>query len=473
MPYEIPTRWPLVSTLSNREGDLFRDARIINGYAELNPHDKTYSVERRPGVGGVVNSLPDGSSTGLFNFDQSLIQLTDTRVYRNGIFLGNVGFVPGGVYTANFTSSDVDIMMFANQDNGYLLQGFNFIPITDSNYPPVIAPGVGYVNGRFYVMTPSGVINGAKNLDDPQTWDPLNRIVAQQRSGAGVYLAQQGSYLVALKTNSSEIFWDSGQTATQDGTGSTLAPIPGAMISYGCQDPGSVQEIDGTLIWMTTGFSGSPQIGRLDNLQFQIVSPPPVDRLIKKCSFGATGSFVLKLGGHRFYILQITPLSSAPFTLVYDLDQNLWYVWTDPVGRQWPYYHAAAQGTATPPVNFIQGSNGQVYQIQEDYITPTDQGQAFPVDIYTPNYDGDVDREKYLPAIYFNSDITAGSQVFVRYSDDDYATWTTPITVDLSVKKPMVTDLGSFYRRAFHIRHAAPTRFRIKSLGMTMGLGSL
>lgn len=479
MPYEIPTRWPLVETLSNREGDLFRDAKIINGYAEFDPQTKSYSVERRPGVvSGAVTSVPNGSSQGLFSFDNSLVQLVGTSAYRGGLFVGNVGVGPGstgGLYTANFSSTDADIMMFGYPSAAYYLQSFVLHQIVDPNFPGTTVPGIGYINGRFYVMDPQGVIHGTTNLDDPTTWDPLNVIVAQQRSGRGVYLAQQLAYLCAMKANTVEIFWDSGQTATQDGTGSTLQPIPGATIPYGLQDPGSVQECDGVLLWMTTGFTGSPQVGRMDNLQFQIVSTPPVDRLLKLASYGSTGSMVLKLGGHRFYVLHINPVLDivADFTLIYDLDQNLWFIWTDPLGRQWPYYHAAALGTATPSTNYVQHTSGQVYQIQEDYLTPTDLGEMVPVDIYTPNYDADIDREKYMPALCVNSDIVAGSQIYIRYSDDDYTTWTTPINVDLSVKKPMITDLGSFYRRAFHIRHAVPTPLRIKSLGMTMALGTL
>lgn len=473
MPYEIPTRWPLVETLQNREGDFFKDARLVNCYAEFNPQDKSYSVERRPGIGDVLHTVPNGNAQGVFTFDNSVIQLTGGKAYRSGIFLGPIGTGPGsnGLYEFSATSTDTDVLMFAYPNAGYYLSGFILNQITDPNYPPVTAPGIAYLNGTFYVMDPAGRIFGSRNLDDPSAWDPLNVIVAAQKAGAGIFLATQLSYICAMKQNSTEIFADTGQTV--GGTGSTLQPFPSAIIPYGCFAAGSVQDLDGTLIWMTTNLSGSPQVGRLDNLQFQIVSTPNVDRLLKQASFSTTNSFTLKLGGHRFYVLQISPVTSIAFTLVYDLDQNLWYRWTDPVGLQWPYYNSCALGTASPPVTLVQGVNGQTYITSEDYVLPTDRGVIVPVDIYTPNYDANIDREKYMPALYFNADIVQGSLIQVRWSDDDYNRWNNPQTVNLGIKKPMLTDLGSFYRRAFHIRHAMPTPFRIKSVGMTMGLGTL
>lgn len=490
MPYEIPTRWPLVQTLANRQGDLFKDARLVNCFAEFNPHTKQYTVEKRPCVlPGTVFSVTPGAPQGIFVFNSNFIQLLGGNLYRNGLLLGAIGSTSGATtdnkFTAAFTSTDANLMMLANQVGAFWISGSTFVntlnQVTDPNYPSVIVPGVVYINGRFYVMDAAGVIHGSRNLDDPSSWDPLNVIVAQQKSGAGVYLAEQLSYIIALKENSAEVFWDSGQTATSDGTGSTLQPIPGALVPYGCRDPGTVQLFDGTLLWVTSNEFGARQLARLDNLQFQIVSTPDVDRLLGQATHGSINSMVLKLSGHRFYVLQTTPAIQFPisYTMVYDLDQNLWYIWTDALHsqtssmRQWPFYFSCALSGGQTPSTYVQDIHGQMKQVIEEYSNPSDLGVPVPVDIYTPNYDADVDREKFLPAIYLSSDITKGSKVYVRYSDDDYQTWTNPLYMDLGVKKPMLTDLGSFYRRAFHFHHEAATTFRIKFMGMTMGLGSL
>ena len=480
MPYEIPTRWPLVETISTRDNTLLKDARLINAIAEFNPQTKQYSVRKRPGVGvNALNNIPNGTSQGIYGFDNSIVQLTGGRAYRNGILLGSIGSGVGtnGLYNFRATTSDADVLMFAQPNNGYYLQSFVLNKITDPNYPGITVPGVAYQNGRFYVMDSAGRITGSRNLDDPSQWDPLNVIVAQQQAGIGIGLAMQLSYIVALKANSTEVFWDSGQTATADGTGSTLQPIPGNTIPYGCYDAGSIQEFDGVIIWMTSNLSGAQQIGRMDMLQFQIVSTPPVERLLKGASYGVTRSMALKTGGHRYYVLQLGSSFGTifvPITLVYDLDQNLWYVWTDTTGLSaWPHYSCASVQFASPMSTYVQHNNGQIYPIDADYVIPTDHGSSFPVDIYTPNYDADIDREKYMPALYFDQDMYLGSLAEVRWSDDDYQSWVNPQTVDFSERKPMITDLGSFYRRAFHIRHNAPTPMRIKSMGMSMGLGSL
>ena len=195
-------------------------------------------------------------------------------------------------------------------------------------------------------------------------------------------------------------------------------------------------------------------------------------------SLGTVGifSWVTKHAGHRFYGLTNTQLN---ITLVYDLDQKLWYIWTDTNGNYWPVYNMSF-GTNTGVLSGIMQhialhyTNGNVYQFDTSYVYPNDIGMIFPVDIYTPNMDFGTTRRKYLNSMFFNGDKVDGSVLRARFSDDDYQTYTNFRQVDLSLSKPRLTNCGTFARRrAYHFRHSSNTPFRMKTVDLALDLGTL
>jgi len=339
------------------------------------------------------------------------------------------------------------------------------------NFPATFVKGWAYLDGTLYVMDheariwgtatlPAGGIGG---LDDPRVWDPVNMLVARIDPGEGVTLTKHLNYVVALKQWTSEAFYDAANV-----TGSPLRSVQGAQSVYGCASADSVQEIDGTVVWLTFNRTVSPQIARMDDLRATIISTPPIERLLDQISFADIFSWTLKHGGHRFYGLTI---KQSNLTLVYDLDQSLWYQWTDPSGNYWPI--VSRSFTVNNKHIMQHETNGQLYYVEGDYEYPNDAGELFAVDIYTPNFDWNVDRRKVLNFMRFNTDQMEGSKLQVRSSDDDYQTWTNFREVNLANKRPVLIGCGTFYRRAWHIRHYANTPLRLKSIDLQLGVGTL
>ena len=340
------------------------------------------------------------------------------------------------------------------------------------NFPATFVKGWAYLDGTLYVMDLEAKIwgtstlsygGGVGGLDDPRLWDPLNMIQARIEPDRGVTLIKHLTYVLAFKQWTIEAFYDAGNA-----TGSPLRPVQGAQSQYGCASADSLQSIDGTLLWLTFNRTVSPQIAMMSDLRVQIISTPPIERLLDQIEFTNIFSWTLKHGGHRFYGLT---LKNANLTLVYDLDQQLWYQWTDTDGNYWPIV-ARSYNSANKHI-MQHETNGKSYYCEGDYEFPTDDGELIPVDIYTPNYDGGVDRRKVLKVMRFNCDQRTGSKLYVRSTDDDYQTWTNPREVSLANKRPVLLDCGTFYRRAWHIRHLANTPLRIKSIDLQMDVGTL
>ena len=342
---------------------------------------------------------------------------------------------------------------------------YQFTPgtVQTPNFPSnnTICKGFVYLDGTLYVMDTNATIWGTKGLDDPSVWDPLNYIVARVEPDRGVTLAKQQSYVIALKEWTTEVFYDAGNP-----TGSPLAPVQGAKAPYGCVSADSVQEIDDNLFWVASNRTVSPQIVQMTDLKIKVISTPPIERLLDQADFSEVHSWNFKHGGHRFYGVTI---KNENLTLVYDMNQELWYQWTDEDGSYWPI----VQETFNDEDQHIlqHETNGKLYIMEGDYEYPSDDGVVVPVDIVTANLSFGIDRRKVLKMMRFFGDQCQGSVLYVRVSDDDYQSWTQYRRVDLSKKRPILLDCGTFYRRAWHLRHFSNTPFRIKFIELQMDIG--
>jgi hypothetical protein len=485
-----PLRWPLVSRLQTRTANLplTKDARLINCYSEFDQEDNAHWIYKRVGLGSSTYiSLPAGTGQGMYTESgtQNIYTVTGGNLYINTQTMPYLAVDATAPYVFETlgpaTPTTSRQVVFGNGAAAYYIildAGPPFHQqvaqqITDPNFPTTFAPGWCYLDGYLYVMDLNGTIWGASDIYSASTWSALNFIQAGNSADYGVALSRQLNYLIAMKQYSTQVFYDAGNPSP----GSPLAPVPDAQIPLGCLHAYSVQSIDNSLLWLTANQTTSPQVVQMDNLVPKIVSTPDVDRVLNEITWSSKAfgvrSWVLKLAGHRFYGLTILDLN---ITLVYDLDQKQWYIWTDTNGNYWPVVSMAFQypGSNLPGQHYAQHiSNGNVYPVDGTYNYPNDYGNLFPVDIYTPNFDAGVDRRKQLNMMRFNADQTDGSTLNVRFSDDDYQSWSNFRNVDLSRYRPKLTQCGTFRRRAYHFRHLCNVALRIKTVDLQLDIGTL
>jgi len=480
---ELPKRLPLITQPSNRSADFTKDSRLVNCYAEKSAADGQYVIEKRYGLSPQPEYVLNGVGKGIYNWiaavglgaQENLIQIAGTTVYSNlGLVdtatpIGSTVFGGGIAGIARFqpiANNTKPLLVFGDgSTNPYYTDGSSGIQqVTNANFPGICVPGFAYLDGTLYVMTTSGAIYGSANLNDPTVWSPLNVIQANAYPDIAVALTKQLTYVIALKAETTQFFYDAGNA-----TGSPLQTVPGALLNYGCISADTLQEIDGLLFWATSNATNSAQILMLRELQPSIVSTPAIDRQLDLASPTAIfRSFTIKHGGHRLYVLSNVTVG---VTLVYDIDQRLWYQWTDYLGGYYPIVSQTIDNDGSHLFQHI--SNGNVYEMDTDNVYSSDYGNVFPVDIYTPNFDAGVNRDKYLAQMWINADQQLGSLLDVRRSVDDYQTWTNFRRFDLSKKRPSICDCGSFRRAAWHFRQPANTPFRIESVDLNMDLCTL
>ncbi len=504
---QAPKRWPLVASLQTRSAQvpIQWGARMVNAFGEGDPEDKSYWAYKRPGMGLTPFANTGAARTGLGSYaytsqptSPEVLSVFGTTLYSTKIVSpgGISQFVTAAIGTVNGNApyffetinSSPQTVVLGNGLAAYIYQpsGSTLTTITDANFPNTqgFVPGWVYLDGFLYIMDVNGKIWGTAGQNNAVVWSGTNVILASSNADAGVALFKQLTYVIALKQWTSQVFYDAGNA-----TGSPLGVVPDAQLPLGCFIGSSTQVIDNTLLWVTTNQTIAPQVVQMDNLTPHIISTPSVERILSHISFTASAvnplvnagiiTWVLKLGGHRYYGLTIIILN---ITLVYDIDQKLWYLWTDVNGNYWPIssmtffppYQLGNQAF-NPGIHIAQHfANGNLYPLDSADTFPTDYGNIIPVDIYTSNIDFGIIRRKMLRTLYFDGDKTAGSMIKVRFSDNDYQSWSNFRDVDLSLKKPRLGPCGTFdHRRAYHIRHQRATSFRLRDMDMQMDIGTL
>lgn len=461
--FDTPLRLPLVAVPENRDETTDKDAKIVNGYAERKEANGQWTLYKRPGR-LISRALGAGVARGIYNWLTDIYTVVGTTLYKAGTSLGTVDGL--SEYSFSPILGGTQHLFLHNNAKGYNYDsGTGLVVIADPDFPTSLVPGIAYLDGTAYVMTPNAEIYGS-DINNTTSWNPLNKIVAQIEPDLGIAIAKQLVYVVAFKQWSTELFYDAANT-----TGSPLGRVDGAKVSYGCTSAQTIQDIDGTLIWVASNRSSGVQVILMDQLKPTIISTNPIERLLDQCDFTtAVQSWQLKKDGHRFYLLT---LKNNNLTIAYDLETKLWHQWSELVDGEQSYMQIQSSTYGSSAIHYIlHESNGNIYTINSNDFT--DAGEAITWDLYTPLYDGGVRaRNKMLSRMDFVADQTSGSALYVRKSDDDYQTWSNFRTVDLSKRHPCLTNCGTFKKRAFNFRHTAATFLRIEAVELQIELGVL
>jgi len=460
MPDRQPVRLPLVIGPENRDETTNRDARLVNGFLEK-ISEESVMVFKRPGLEVYSNSGTPAAGLGIFYWEGAVYAIWGDKLFKDNVAVSGTVDTTNGVYSFSSCLGGTPKLFMNNGVKAYTYDTTNgLVQVTDTDFPSAAVKGSAYLDGTTYVMDIKANIYGSA-INDPQTWDPTNLIKAQIEPDGGVALAKQLVYVVAFKEWSVEVFYDAGNA-----TGSPLASVQGAKVSVGCRSAGTLQEMEGTLFWVAQARSGSVSVMAMTGLKAIQISTAPVDRLLEDADFAGVKSWTAKMSGHKWYGLTVPSVNK---TLVYDVNLQRWYEWTDTSGN----YLRLISSTFSPSQHpLVQHSNDGIIYNFEDMMY-TDNGELFSVDLYTPNYDGGTRLKKYMLSIDFIGDQTNGSIVQIRKSDDDYQTWSNFRNVDMSTHRPRITQCGSFRRRAHHLRHRCNTPFRIQALEMQIELGTL
>jgi hypothetical protein len=409
-----------------------------------------------------------------------------------------------------------------------------FAQITDPDYPAETVRGIVYLNGTYYVMTPSGAIYGS-DINNPSKWSALNVIQSQMEPDGGVALFRQLNLIVAFSGYSTEFFYDAANP-----TGSPLLPYSSAFLEIGCASADSIAYMENSIFFVGVAKQKGRSVYLLEGTNPVLKSNPFVDRILNKDDLSDVKSFFIKISGHGFYVLS---LGQTGITLVFDTVSGLWGKWTqlsledtqsitsaswannlvtaiveghgfndgdyveitssNPTGYNYSgvinvldedtftYEVASNPGTYVGSglvanytetffdvasytkagnLDLVQDSTtGSIFAVDNNLYT--DSGNPIRYAIRTSKFDGGTNKNKYFNVFELIGD-KVDATAYVRYTNDDYQTYSKYRPVDLSAQRSQLYRTGSGRRRAYDIIHYDNTPLRLEAMEITITEGT-
>lgn len=364
---------------------------------------------------------------------------TNSTIYDGDTSLGAI---TGRCEFINETSiSGVATLLFVSSDNRgyYYAEAGSLTEITDTDFPPkqgtplTLTGNFALMDGYAFIMCTNGQI-WHSDLNSVTGWTSTANITAQEYPDAGRGVVRLRNFIVAFSALSTEFFINQGNQA-----GAVLSRVQNLASKIGCVHPRTIVEFADTVYWVGQQ-SGSFGVYRFNGSTPEKVSTQEIDVWLS--AFATTQARMHILSAWNRPFIAVTGFNSGELTtgtkelFVFDPASNTWTPWTltdrilqsDTVDGSTSYY--------------VGGS-------QERYLTSsttpaTATIQTAPIDAGTMN-------RKTLTRLRIVGDRATSGTISVSWSDDDYATFNTPRTIDLSKELPQLYRCGSFRRRAFKI----------------------
>lgn len=429
--------------------------------------DDMYSFTKREGVSPYMASLAEDNIRGMYYWedeDKFYVAYDD----KIAIYTGSTGVLSTTLTPFTSTTGDVGFTEFYFDDgttnvvvsDGTVLAKIDASNVltasADADLPTPHDPHIMFLDGYLFLVKSgtSDIYNS--ELNNPLSHVPGDFITAEMIPDTLFRIARLSNYLIAMGSASVEYFFDAGNAS-----GSPLQrnDTPVKHVGY----IGGFATQENKIFFIGQASSTAPLLYILEDFKMESVDSPMIRRYLQKDSvYTAT---IVSMGGHNFYVLTVDG-----FTLMMDLETKVWtrlgYQATDTL----PCQHAVMipiDGSGHCSVFSLKGS-ANLFFFKPAYYT--DNGVAFPVVCQTPKQRFDTMHEKYMFRILPVTDKTTGT-LSIDWTDDDYQTYATARTVDLSIEKPMLHRLGRFVERALRFTITSTASFRMYHAEVDYNIG--
>lgn len=455
-----------------------KDARYVNCFAQtvsdpITGTKKVYAV-KRPGFD--TNSTPEAGSkgyailvwTGNGNGTNVVSAFGDVNstIYSNTTSLGAItGRATGitetqinGVATIAVTSTD-NTAWYADAGGTATMT-----EITDADWPgdtETITGTFAHMDGFAFVMTTRGRL-WASDINSITAWTANNFGTTNAAPDKGVAAVRWKNFIMAFGQESLEFWYNAGTSPYP------LAKAIAKTVKVGAVSADAIARISDTIFWCGTAPEGGMSIFQYDGALTRISSPEVEAILI------LAGASNVSLTTIRFFGRSFVLVKAGPTTLAYCVEERMWHEWnsTTPL-----WYKCASVMIGGTMVNYAVSNvstSGKVYVMNHAALVFTDDGTTYSARLQTSAEDYGSNATKFFHDLDIEADVESSSSVLtIAYSDDDFASYTTAGTVDLSSGGLLrLTGLGSARRRGWALTHSANTPMRLHraSGNVTQGL---
>lgn len=313
-----------------------------------------------------------------------------------------------------------------------------------------------------------------------QVWKTATYIQANQFPGNIVALARQQNYVFAMKSDAVEYLYNAANVAPL----STLSKTTQAATSFGVAQTGTVVSLEDATMFVGKSAAGGFCVYKIENFKEEKLSTEYIDYVLNevlglysntpKDQYYLSGS-VIRVDGHRFYVLNEVGSTANTRALVYDLDEKFWSFWDSSAiaGTRRYIGIRAANKNGISIVQIPAAANvGKVLSYsttstQGDY---NDNGTVYYSYYNTPVLDMDNRyRKRYNRIEVIGNKYSYSNTVSINYSDSNVeaidklsnTSWTVNMQEGL---QGYLNNLGSSRSRIWQIGHSSDAPFRFENV---------
>jgi len=327
-----------------------------------------------------------------------------------------------------------------------------------NSFPSPHMPTPTFIDG--YVLLPqnSDIYNCV--LDEPTKWESSNYISSEVFPDPIKALGRQNNQVVSFGGNSIEFFYDAANPSA-----SPLSRNEGTALQMGIAAPYCLYQAEKTIMFVGQSESGGRAVWVVEGFTPKRVSDEFVDRVLdSEVDMSDVRGYGIRTLGHLFFVIN---LPTQNRTLVYDVDEKLWHEWSDNnAGSHQVFKCNYMTDTQQGYAYLLHTSNGTVYKL--DPSKYQDDTNPIRVEIVTNKYDMDTLNRKFQSNLRILGDwYSSSASIDVRWTDDDYKTWSNWKTIDLTDNYPNFARMGAFRRRAYNLLHTGNNALRLEALEVT------
>jgi hypothetical protein len=472
----MPTKTIPLAGPSTRRGyyatSVTKDQRFIGAIPTLVPNALTKEallyLDKRPGF--VTTATPASGKNGQFIFVSPTTNDRISAFETGGVVTIYNNQTSCGTLTAGVTVYGIIEVVFSNtvywmisgnnsadldtKGEGYYLTGTSLTKITDPDFPIDCVGSFVELDGYILIGTHSGNVRNS-DLNSPSAWSALGSIAANSLSDRMVGMARHRTQLIAFSTSSMEFFYNAGNPV-----GSPLKKSE-ALFSYvGCNQGlnrgAPITRIGEYMAWQAYvggGFT-STAIYTLTGYEPKKISTPIIDRAMGNAEVSLDGFF---FGGMHFLHMAIGTTTTLLESWLYCFETDSW------MESGFPYY-LRISGTGTLYSVAVNDTGGKVfYQSDASDIVYQDSGAAYTMTVQTARLLEGENFKRYK-RVALIADTQASGNTAVEFSYDDYANFTTPRNIDMTLARKELWMCGTGKHLIVRLKHNDNTPWRGQAL---------
>lgn len=401
------------------------------------------------GGGGEGRALFYWTATG------KIYTIIGNKLYSNSTSIKTLNTSTGTCWITEYLSSSgtQDLIVGDGVDLYVVNTSDTVTKITDVDLPTTQITPVFFDSYVFIIKANTPSIYNSE-VDAPTAWNPTNFLSAEQYPDNLVALTRQINYVVGFGPKSVEFFYDAANAS-----GSPLARNESVSLKVGIAARDSLAQLDRRIFWIAQTDTGEPSAWMFEGLTATEISNEFVRRILTN-----EGSSLVSAHGwacsHKGHTLYVVNLSTR--TLVYDCAEKVWVDWSSNNASSHTVlpFNFASEG-ASNKILVLHNTDGKVYRLNHD--VHTDDAGNILVTLITDRIDFNSNKYKEQLGLTLICDQQSSGTVAVDWSDDDYQTWKTARTLDLTAGRAYTKAGGVFRRRAYRFQHTANAPFRAET----------